>query len=141
LLDYFPNPDILVGYLGLSSYNNGTETQEKIKVTYPLDLTRGDLKEKNIILIDDVFDSGLTMMFAKSIINEIGRYNSLRTAVLVRKMNPRIKLWKEPGDLPDIVGFEFQDSGFLVGSGMGKGEHYRNLNGLFVLEPEEIKNG
>jgi hypoxanthine phosphoribosyltransferase len=138
ILPYF-DFNILIGYLGLSSYRNGINTEEKIDITYPLDLSSNHLYGKNVWIVDDIFDSGLTITKAKSIIKEIGGYNSLRTAVLVRKTNPKVVLWKNESDLPDVVGFEYEQNGFLVGSGMGKGERFRCLNGLWELETEEIE--
>jgi len=140
LLSYFAFETTTIGYLGLSSYRNGTKTSGKIKVTSPLDLSKDDLRGKNLWIVDDIFDSGLTLMKAKSIIKEIGGYNSLKTAVLVRKVNSNIRLWKDVSDLPDIVGFKYEKNNFLVGSGLGKGEEYRCLEGLWELEEKEIEN-
>lgn len=146
LLPYFSEQikkDILIGNLGLASYAGELVTQEKISITYPLDLTPEQLEGKDIWIIDDIFDSGLTMTNAKSIIKREmiknnRKYNSIQTVVLVRKMNPKIKLHKNTKDLPDIVGFEYENSGFLVGMGMGLGEKYRCLDQLYELEPGEI---
>jgi len=130
--------NILLGNLGLSSYQENINTEGKISITYPLDLTAEQLKNKNIWIIDDIFDSGLTMMHAKSIIKRKKGFNSIQTLTLVRKVNPEIKLFEKEEDLPDIIGFEYEGSGFLVGCGMGKGEQYRCLGQLYKLEPREI---
>jgi len=132
------NRDLVIGFLGLSSYHNGTESSSKIKLTYPLDLPKEFISGKNIWVIDDIFDSGLTLMEAKKIVKSMGA-KSVKTAVLVRKMKPRIKSWKSEEDLPDVVGFEYPSDGFLVGFGMGAGEKYRGLNQLYELEPHEIR--
>jgi len=136
-VDYYER-NLIIGFLGLSSYHNKTETSSKIKITYPLDLPKEDISGKNVWVIDDVFDSGLTLMKAKRIVKSKGA-KSVRTAVLVRKMRPRIKSWISEEDLPDVIGFEYPSDGFLVGFGMGEGEKYRGLNQLYELEPHEIR--
>jgi hypoxanthine phosphoribosyltransferase len=138
ILEQLPDQrNILVGYIGLSSYQNGTETKGEIKTTYGLDLSQEQLWGRNVWIVDDVFDSGLTMMWAKRKLESLEFCNSIKTAVLVRKMNPKIQLYRE-GDLPDVVGFEYEQRGFLVGMGMGHGEKYRCSDQIYELDPEEI---
>lgn len=142
ILNNFPDyakKRVLVGFLGLSSYRNGTETQGKIDITYPLDIDPKQSRGRICWIVDDIYDSGLTMIQAKSIIEETADFKTIHSAVLVRKMNPKIKKWKKSTELPFAVGLEYEGDSFLVGSGMGMGEKYRCLDGIHELEPDEIE--
>jgi len=131
---------IFQGFLGLSSYEDGTETTEKVKITYPLDLDPKLTRGKKCWIIDDVYDSGLTLVRAISIIKQEAQFKSIHSAVLVRKVNPKIQMWKSEEELPDVVGLEYEGNGFLVGCGMGLGEKYRCLDSIYELEEGEIEN-
>jgi hypoxanthine phosphoribosyltransferase len=140
ILDLLPNKEnVLVGYMGISSYHNGTTSNGKIKTTYLLDLSQQQLTGKDVWIIDDIFDSGLTMVHVKRYLQSTIEFcTSIRTAVLVQKINPKVKNYTNDSSLPDVVGFEYEKQGFLVGMGMGHGEKFRCLDQLYELEPHEI---
>jgi hypoxanthine phosphoribosyltransferase len=123
--------DIRVGHLGLSSYGNGSTSTGKLKVTYPLDLAPEDINGRDVWIIDDVIDSGLTLDEAYMIIADNYEPKSIKIAVLVDKKKNRIK--QDIMDVPDVVGYTYEEDGFLVGCGMGEGEKYRHLNCLYEL--------
>jgi len=121
--------DMRVGHLGLSSYKDGAVSAGRIKITYPLDLDESCIEGRDIWIIDDVVDSGLTLEVAKNIVSG---YNpsTIHTAVLVDKSLSLV-------GKPDVVGYSYGELRFLVGCGMGKGEKYRHLESLYELIENE----
>jgi hypoxanthine phosphoribosyltransferase len=117
LLDLLPNTPY--GFIGLSSYGDKTESSKKIVYNSMLDLSPDYLKGKDVWIVDDVCQEGHTLTMAVKILATVGA-KSIRTATLVRKT--------EFGNFePDVVGIRYRDKKFLVGCGMGRGEHYRSL--------------
>ena len=127
--------DVRVGHLGLSSYGNGSTSTGKLRVTYPLDLTADDINGRDVWIIDDVIDSGLTLDEAYMIIVDNFKPKSVSIAVLVDKKKNRIE--KNIMEVPEVVGYTYEGDGFLVGCGMGDGEKYRHLNCLYELVEDE----
>jgi len=126
--------DIIIGHIGLSSYDKETKSLGKVKITHPLDLDKSDVEGKDVWIIDDCIDSGLTL---DTVVTLVSSYNSksIRTAVLVDKKNHINNFI----GTPDVVGITYEGDKFLVGCGMGKGEKYRSL--LYLCELEEEENG
>src|SRR5215470_1919 len=84
------------------------------------------LRGKNVILVEDILDTGLTLTFLKRLL--LGHQpKSLRVAVLLDKPS-RHKLAVEA----DYVGFTVPDE-FVVGYGLDHAERYRNLADICVL--------
>jgi len=140
ILNLIEKSKILIGFIGLSSYKDGIETTEKMDITYSLDLDSKLTKGKKCWIVDDIYDSGLTLQRAVSIIKQEAQFESIHSAVLVRKMKPKIQVWKSEKELPDVVGLEYEGDGFLVGCGMGMDEKYRCLDEIFELEEGEVEN-
>ena len=84
------------------------------------------LRDKNVILVEDILDTGLTLTFLKRLL--LGHQpKSFRVAVLLDKPSRR-KLAVEA----DYVGFTIPDE-FVVGYGLDFDERYRNLPDICVL--------
>ncbi len=81
---------------------------------------------RNILLIDDVLDSGFTLNNLKNHLLSLGAL-SVKTAVLVRKAANR-----SANIETDFVGFDLPDK-FLIGFGMDADEEYRNLPYIATL--------
>ncbi|HLI30805.1 MAG TPA: phosphoribosyltransferase family protein [Terriglobia bacterium] len=79
-----------------------------------------DLRGKDVLLVDGVLETGVTMDF---LLNSIHGQNpsSIRTAALIEKVH-----YKKVGITPDYVGFATQ-RGYLVGYGLGRSGRYQNL--------------
>ncbi|MBI5346025.1 MAG: hypoxanthine phosphoribosyltransferase [Chlamydiae bacterium] len=101
-----------------SSYREG----EKKGALTILGVEKLDIKDKHVIVIDDIFDTGATM---NGVINILKQKNpaSIKSLVLLLKKNPRRE--KEAG-LPDYSMFEIEDK-FVVGYGLDYDEYYRGL--------------
>lgn len=128
--------DATFDFIGVSSYGNRpTPTQElksgwdstgEVKLTKDVDQT---LKDKNIILVEDILDTGLTMTYLKRLL-QARQPRSLKVAALLDKPSRR-KLPLEG----DYVGFKIPDE-FVVGYGLDYAEKYRNLADICVVPRE-----
>jgi hypoxanthine phosphoribosyltransferase len=99
-----------------------------------LDLLSFDIRGRDVLLVDDIFDTGDTLWELLPQIDELGP-SSVKTAVLLRKSDRcRVPL------KPDFVGFDIPNQ-FVVGYGMDYRERYRNLPYLAVLETGEMEEG
>ena len=109
--------DIQCEFYGCSSYGNSTKSSGEVKLT--LDLANS-VKDKHVLLIEDIVDSGLTMNYLKTV---IGARNpaTITTASLLLKPDSL----KEECEV-DFVGFEIGDD-FVVGYGLDFQGYYRNL--------------
>ena len=103
-------------FIRASSYGNDTKSSGKVKIS-GLDI---NIKDRDIILIDDILDTGYTL---KALINELKklRVNSITTVVIVNKPSRR-----KVDLIADYVGFDVPNE-FLVGYGMDYQDRDRNL--------------
>jgi hypoxanthine phosphoribosyltransferase len=103
-------------FLAVSSYS-GLSSSGEVKIS--LDLNR-PIEGQNILLVEDIVDTGLTLNFLKSLI--LARKPlSLKTVALLQKP----EALKVPCDL-DYVGFKIPND-FVVGYGLDYQGYYRNL--------------
>jgi hypoxanthine phosphoribosyltransferase len=125
--------DATFDFIGVSSYGNrpsptqelksGWDSTGEVKLTKDVDQS---LKEKNIILVEDILDTGLTMTYLKKLLMA-RQPRSLKVAALLDKPSRR-KLPLEG----DYVGFKIPDE-FVVGYGLDYAEKYRNLADICVI--------
>ena len=108
--------DVQCEFFGVSSYNGATSSGE-VKVT--LDLAH-PVEGKDVILVEDIIDTGLTMNYLKMVINS-RRPKSLTTVTLLEKPDA-LKVACEV----DYVGFKIPND-FVVGYGLDYQGCYRNL--------------
>ncbi|OGN53154.1 MAG: hypoxanthine phosphoribosyltransferase [Chlamydiae bacterium GWC2_50_10] len=113
-----------VEFLKASSYGaRGTERGELI-----VDETRHlDLQGKNVLLIDDIFDSGMTL---STLVQRLQAHapKTLKTLVLLFKKSPKATSYR-----PDFSLFEIDDR-FVIGYGLDYKERYRELPGIYVAD-------
>jgi hypoxanthine phosphoribosyltransferase len=111
--------------MGVSSYGEATESSGVVRITQ--DLVR-PIKDKNVLIVEDIFDTGLTLRYL--IDNLKAREpKSIRTCALLKKETDNqinIKL--------DFVGF-FIPNEFVVGYGLDAKERYRNLPMIAIYKP------
>jgi hypoxanthine phosphoribosyltransferase len=87
-----------------------------------------DLKSKNVLIIDDIFDSGHTLT---KVISEVTKQSpkSVKSLVLlVKKMSQKLKNIKNP----DYFLFEIEDK-FVIGYGLDYKEYFRGLKGIYSI--------
>jgi hypoxanthine phosphoribosyltransferase len=112
-------------FIGVSSYRAGTKSGELV-FTKELRL---DVRDRDVLLIDDILDTGKTLARALGKVRELGA-RRVRTCVLLSKDAPRLE-----NVTADYVGFAIPNL-FVVGYGLDFAERYRNLPFIGVLKPE-----
>lgn len=130
--------DATFDFIGVSSYGKALGAKQPVwDSTGEVRLTKDveqSLRGKNVILVEDILDTGLTLTFLKRLL--LGHQpKSVRIAVLLDKIARR-KIAVEA----DYVGFTIPDE-FVVGYGLDYAEQYRNLPDICVLPDVSIKEG
>lgn len=110
-----------VEFITLSSYGSGT-TSRGVTILKDID---SDVTGRNILLIDDILESGNTLRFARNLMRQRGAA-SVSIAVLLDKRCRRAEGGHGEGTDADHVGFECPDH-FVVGYGMDAAHAFREL--------------
>ena len=116
-----------IDFMKVSSYGNGTESSGRINIV--LDLLRGDLQDLDIIIIEDIIDSGKTLSHLTKYL-ELKGAGSVKTCTLLDKPSRR-----QVDFVPNYVGKEIPDE-FVIGFGLDYDEKYRNLPYVGILKRE-----
>jgi len=111
-------------FMSVSSYGTGTESTGQILIKK--DMT-ADLKNRDVLIVEDIVDSGNTLFTLKGFLSHRGA-NSVKIVTLLNKPSRR----KVPLE-PDYKGFDIEDE-FVIGYGMDYAEKYRNLPYVGVLK-------
>lgn len=106
-----------VDFLSLSSYGAGTTSRGSVDILRDVDL---DVAGRDVLLVDDILESGRTLHFAKALLAERGA-RRLETCVLLDKPGRRAAAIEA-----DYRAFECPDL-FVVGYGMDMSYRYREL--------------
>lgn len=115
---------VRVGFILASSYQGATHSSGKVKILSDI---VDDIKGKNVLLVEDIVDSGLTLQFLNKTL-KAKKPKSLKVCVLLNKTEGR----QVDVDL-DYIGFEIPDK-YIVGYGLDYDNKYRNLPYLAILE-------
>lgn len=108
----------------ISSYRNESKSTGAPKMLHSINL---DITNRNVLLIDDILDTGKTLAMVSALIRKLNPA-SLTVCVLLDKKGRR-----EVDFEADIVGFNIPDK-FVVGYGLDFAERYRNLSSIGVLK-------
>ena len=114
--------NIRIDFLRVSSYEN-TESKE-------INFVKGlmpNIEGKDIILIEDIVDSGKTMNFLVPYLNKMNP-QSIKVCTLLDKPSRRTVPFT-----PDYIGFTIEDK-FVLGYGLDYNQDYRNLNYIGYIE-------
>jgi hypoxanthine phosphoribosyltransferase len=116
--------DVALDFIQVSSYGNQKTSSGVVTILKEPQL---DMRDKSVLIVEDIIDSGLSM-------NEVFRYIKLdrgaaevRTATFLDKPTARKIDFK-----PDYVGFSI-DPKFVIGYGLDYAEKYRNIPDIQVL--------
>ena len=115
-----------VDFMRVSSYHGGTKSSGTVNII--LDLARKDISTLDIIVIEDIIDSGNTMSYLTQYLRLKGA-RSVKVASLLDKPSRR-----QVEFVPDYVGKVIEDK-FVVGYGLDYDEKYRALPYIGVLKP------
>ena len=114
-----------IDFMKVSSYGAGTQTTGRINIM--LDLHRSDFSDTDILIIEDIIDSGRTLSYLVEYLKLKGA-NSVKTCTLLDKPDRR-----EVDFTPDYCGMAIPDE-FVVGYGLDYDEQYRALPYVGVLK-------
>lgn len=119
--------ELELDFLRVSSYGNDTQSSHEVCFKKDVEL---NLRGKNVLIIEDVIDSGLTMQKVKEHFLVRGA-KSVKLCAFIDKRERRITDIKI-----DYSGFVLE-RGFIVGYGLDLAEKYRHLPGIFEAVVEE----
>lgn len=112
-------------FISLSSYGSYTKSTGEIKT---INLTLPDLKDKNVLIVEDIIDTGLTLEFLTKYIKKNCEVKDLKLITLFNK-----KCARKYNIEPDFYCFDIDDK-FIVGFGLDYCGLYRNLDYIGYFE-------
>ncbi len=115
---------VAIDFVGTSSYESGTSSSGDIRLTKEVSV---DLKHKDVIIVEDIVDTGLTLTYLIDYIKSFGP-RSVKICALIDKQERR-----EADIRIDYPCYSI-NKGFLVGYGLDFNENYRGLSGIYQLK-------
>ncbi|MCE5212745.1 MAG: hypoxanthine phosphoribosyltransferase [Deltaproteobacteria bacterium] len=113
-----------VDFARLASYGAGSESSGKVVMTKDIETS---IKDKDILIVEDILDTGLTMQYLVDWLEERNP-RSLKICVFLDKRKRRKVSFEA-----DYVGFTIED-GFVVGYGLDFNEKYRFSPDIYVIK-------
>ncbi len=117
LVKHFKN-NVQMEFIRISSYGNETKSSNNLQA---IDLTLPNLDDKNVLIVEDIIDTGLTARFLTDLFKIKHHPKKLIFAALLNK-----KCARQAEIEPDFYGFEIDDK-FVVGYGLDYKGYFRNL--------------
>ena len=117
---------IQVDFVRLSSYDEATETSGVVRLHHGV---RTPVEGKNILVVEDIVDTGLTAKFLREYFEDLDAATFRICALLDKPVRRRTPV------TVDYVGFEVPDQ-FLVGYGLDYNQRYRELRAVYSLDPQ-----
>ena len=114
-------------WMAISSYGAGTTSSGVVRILKDLDT---DITGRNVLIVDEIIDTGLTLSWLTSSLSSRGA-DSVEIFTLLRKPEAQ----RMSVDVR-YVGFDIPDE-FVVGFGLDHAERYRNLDAIATLAPHE----
>ncbi len=111
-------------FMSVSSYGGDTKSSGVVKIVKDLD---DSIKDKEVIIIEDIIDSGRTLSYLMELLQQRGP-KSLSLCTLLDKPERRVVDVKV-----DYTGFQIPDE-FVVGYGLDYDQRYRNLPYIGIVE-------
>ena len=109
--------DVEMDFMSVSSYGGGTTTSGVVRILKDLD---SDIAGRNVLIVEDIIDSGLTLAYLKE-------YLAKRNPKSIRIVTMLSKPARRKADIEaDYTGFVVEDK-FIVGYGLDIDQKYRNL--------------
>jgi hypoxanthine phosphoribosyltransferase len=121
---------VRIEFVRLSSYGSSDHPECEVKI---FDDTGDIVKGKHILIVDDIMDTGQSIVAFKKHLESKGPV-SVKICTMINKTSRRTQ------DIePDYFGFTVTD-GFIVGYGLDFAEGYRALPEICVLEPSDRRD-
>ena len=115
---------VSLDFMSVSSYGNETKSSGVVKIVKDLD---EPLKGKDVIVVEDIVDSGRTLSYLLEMLHDRGP-RSLKLCTLLDKPDRRVVHVNV-----DYTGFQIPDE-FVVGYGLDYAQKYRNLPYIGVVK-------
>ncbi|MHB1210700.1 MAG: hypoxanthine phosphoribosyltransferase [Candidatus Nanopelagicales bacterium] len=112
-------------WMAVSSYGSGTTSSGVVRILKDLD---ADLNGRNVLVVEDILDSGLTLSWLLKNLSSRGP-ESVEVFTLLRKPDAQ-----KVNVAPRYIGFDIPNE-FVVGYGLDYAERYRNLRCVGTLAP------
>ena len=122
----FLSMPVELDFMAVSSYGSGAVSSGKLKIKKDLDR---DVKGRDVIIVEDIIDSGFTLANLKALLLERGAA-SVMIVTLLNKQDRR-----EYDIAPDYNCFDIENE-FVVGYGLDYDEMYRSLPYIGILKRE-----
>ena len=106
-----------VDFISLSSYRKSTKTSGKVEILRDIEM---DVEGRNVLLVDDILESGRTLAFAKDLVSARGAQHVLTCVLLDKPVRRAVQVEA------DFAAFECPNV-FVVGYGMDLAHRYREL--------------
>lgn len=116
--------DVKIEFMNVSSYGADKVSSGKINILSDISI---DIKDKNVIIIDDIIDTGHTLFEIKKILEKKGPKKIELCTLLDKKEGRKVTI------NVNYNGFECPNK-FVVGYGMDAGSKYRNLPNIVYIE-------
>lgn len=118
LVKHFAENPIQMEFIRISSYGHETKSSGNLQA---VDLTLPNLQDKNVLIVEDIIDTGLTARFLTDLFKIKHHPKKLLFVSLLNK-----KCARQIDIEPDLYGFEIDDK-FVVGYGLDYNGYFRNL--------------
>ncbi len=118
LVKHFVENPIQMEFIRISSYGHETKSSGNLQA---VDLTLPNLQDKNVLIVEDIIDTGLTARFLTDLFKIKHHPKKLLFVSLLNK-----KCARQIDIEPDLYGFEIDDK-FVVGYGLDYNGYFRNL--------------
>ncbi|MCR5042448.1 MAG: hypoxanthine phosphoribosyltransferase [Clostridia bacterium] len=118
-----------IGFIGTSSYS-GISTTKSVTITIPLTQS---VKGKNVIIVEDILDTGYTLQTLKAYMLEDQGAKDVRICTMLDKPGRR----EVPEIKADYYGFAIPNE-FVIGYGLDYNEMYRNLPFIGTLDESKL---
>ncbi len=116
---------IEMDWMAVSSYGSGTKSSGVVRILKDLDC---DISGRNVLIVEDIVDTGLTLSWLKANLESRGA-KSVEICTIFRKTEAaKVEVNVK------YVGFDIPPA-FVVGYGLDFNEKYRNLSVVAVLSP------
>ena len=113
-------------FMACSSYGSAAQSSGVVNISKDLNV---DIAGKNVLLVEDIIDTGITLNYLKSILDSRGAASIKIATLFLKQGTQRVEV------KADYVGFPCPDA-FIVGYGLDYAERYRNLPFVGVLKKE-----
>jgi len=115
---------VRIDFVWISSYGSGTTSSEQLILKKGIEI---DIADKDVLIVEDIVDTGLTMVFLIDYLNSL-KPGSVKICSLLDKQAHR------KSQIQVDYACHVIESGFLVGYGLDYAEHYRALPEIYQLK-------